>query len=72
MIRLGNDIKPQPAPDLKDTVFSPVEPLQYPSVNLNFIISSFFAIIATPALPLDCGKPSHVILKMTLSQVYRN
>ncbi len=47
-----------------------VTPSQYQSVDLNLVIYKFFSIIVMPVLPLAYGKQSHVVLKMTLSQVY--
>ncbi len=58
---------------LTDTVFSPDEqlqvscnsfPSQYQSVNLNLVISRFFAITVTTNHLLVYGKPSHIVLKM--------
>ncbi len=50
---------------------SHVTPSQYQSDDLNLIISRYFAITVMKNHEQVYGRPSHVILKMTLSQVYQ-
>ncbi len=63
---------------LNDTDFSPDEALQgacnsftVSKCRFKLVISRFFAIMVIINHQLVYGKPSHIVLKMTLSQVYQ-